>query len=128
MNRQMVDLTAYGQYSDFASGLRATVETSRSVPSYERVAIEITVGGENGEMIVTDEWTRFSPQQAQGQSRQGRVGFTCRAYRTVLLWRGVGVASGRGCGLCDLHKEQLMPHQLRQNLNEERSIKSENEI
>jgi predicted dehydrogenase len=50
----------------FASGLEAAVETSWSVPGYERSAIEIAVEGENGRLTVTDEEIRLSLQQARG--------------------------------------------------------------
>ena len=51
----------------FASGLQAAVETSWSVPGYERSAIEIAVVGENGTLTVTDEEIRLSlPQTKEG--------------------------------------------------------------
>jgi len=58
----------------FASGLEAAVETSWSVPGYERSAIEIAVEGENGALTVTDGQIRLSLQQARsgfpvGESR-----------------------------------------------------------
>jgi NADH dehydrogenase len=49
----------------FASGLEATVETSWSVPGYERSAMEIAVEGENGTLAVTDEEMRLALQQAR---------------------------------------------------------------
>ena len=48
---------------EFASGLEATVETSWSMPGYERSAIEIVVEGKNGTLTATDEEIRLSLQQ-----------------------------------------------------------------
>ncbi len=48
----------------FASDLQAVVETSWSVPGYERSAIEIGIEGENGTLTVTDGEIRLSLQQA----------------------------------------------------------------